>query len=150
MFNVVEANQSNPHSESVFRALRNTPVVLPEAEHQKLQGHLDDCEGAMRPCSTLLAYVLANKLLNTRPVPDLHCAGLVIGGCRVTYAIDGEEPQTGLMVHRAREGTPGGIIPVASLLGATLIGMRNGQRAPLLREDGTIGRLLVIDVAGSI
>lgn len=150
MINFVEPDQPKRQTHSVFRALRNTPSMLPEADHQKLQQHLEDCEGAMRPSSTLLAYVLANKLMNTRPVSDVHCTDLVVGRSRVTYAVDGEVPETGLLVHRARSGALSGVIPVASLLGSTLIGMRVGQRAPLLREDGTIGKLSVTAVAHSI
>lgn len=40
---------------------------------------------------------------------------------------------------------PGQVL-VASLLGATLIGMRILQRAPLLREDGMIDTIVVLDV----
>ncbi|AML52006.1 hypothetical protein [Falsihalocynthiibacter arcticus] len=149
MKSLVQAEQSTNQSHSILRALRNFPSTLPKADHQKLQEHLDDCARAMRPSSQLLAYVLANKLMNTRPVTDVYCSDLVIGGCHVTYAIDGETPQTGLLVHRARAGSLTGVIPVASLLGATLIGMRVGQRAPLLYEDRTIGKLLVIDVTHS-
>jgi hypothetical protein len=39
-----------------------------------------------------------------------------------------------------------GIISVASLIGATLIGMRKLQRAPLLRDDGEIETIVVLDV----
>ena len=41
---------------------------------------------------------------------------------------------------------PGHIL-VASLLGATLIGMRKLQKGPLLRDDGQIDTLVVLDVS---
>ncbi len=150
MFDFAQPHQMFPAKRSVFRALRNTPSTLPEADHQKLQTHLENCDGAILPGSTLLAYVLANKLMNTRPVADLHRSDLVVGGSLVTYAVDGDGPQTGLLVHSARTGTAGGVIRVASLLGATLIGMQLGQRAPLLQEDGSISTLRVIDVTSAI
>ncbi|MCX7561199.1 hypothetical protein OS190_16640 [Sulfitobacter sp. F26204] len=150
MFDFNQSDQPSIPTRSLSRVLRNTPLTLPAADHQKLQEHLEDCECAMRPSSRLLAYVLANKLMNTRPVDDVHQSDLVVGGSCVTYRIDAAEPQTGLLVHRARSGLTSGVIPVASLLGATLIGMRAGQRAPLLFEDGSIGRLCVIDVASSV
>ncbi|MBN7787539.1 hypothetical protein JYP51_21635 [Ponticoccus gilvus] len=40
---------------------------------------------------------------------------------------------------------PGHIL-VASLLGATLIGMRKLQKVPLLRDDGQIEVVVVLDV----
>ena len=150
MFDLSQPDRATIAVHSLSSALLNTPLALPKADHRKLQEHLDACDCALRSSSKLLAYLLANKLMNTRPVEGLHCSDLAIGGSRVTYAIDDETPQTGLLVHRARAGLPSGVIPVASLLGATLIGMRVGQRAPLLREDGTIGRLAVVDVSSPI
>ena len=41
---------------------------------------------------------------------------------------------------------PGRLL-VASLLGATLVGMRVHQRAPLLRDDGEITTVVVLDVS---
>jgi hypothetical protein len=146
MFDIQPADYSATQSKSLARALRNTPLVLPTQDYEMLQKHLEACDCALRPSAKLLAYVLANKLMNTRSMDDMAFSDLVIGGSLVTYAVDGTEPQTGLLIHRARAGLPGGVIPVASLLGATLIGMKVGQRAPLLFEDGSIGRLHVIDV----
>ncbi len=71
---------------------------------------------------------------------------LVAGGSFVTYSVGGGAATSGLLVHRARPGLlQSGVVPVASLPGATLIGMRAGQRAPLLCEDGSVKSLLVLD-----
>lgn len=150
MLDCIQPDQPAIQTQSLARVLRNTPRALPIADHQKLQEHLEDCTCAIRPGAKLLAYVLANKLMNTRPVENVHQSDLVVGGSCVTYTVDGTEPQTGLLIHRSRTGLPGGVIPVASLLGATLIGMKVGQHAPLLFEDGSIGRLRVNDVTSSI
>lgn len=149
MFDVNQHDPSTFQTQSLLRVLRNTQVTMPTADYQKLQEHLEHCECSIRPTSRLLAYVLANKLMNTRPSDDVYYTDLVVGGSCVTYIIDGKEPQSGLLAHRSGAGLPGRIIPVASLLGATLIGMRVGQRAPLLFEDGSIGRLFVKDVTSS-
>jgi len=58
------------------RVMRNSPLILPESDYEKLQQHLGYCKCAFRPSSKLLAYVLANKLMNTRPVSGVHCMGL--------------------------------------------------------------------------
>jgi hypothetical protein len=120
--------------------------ILPETDHQKLQQHLGLCEGLRQPSWTLLAYVLHNKILTTEPIASLYARDLVTGGCHVTYSVNGGPRQTGLLVHRARSGSSSGVIPVASLLGATLIGMRVGQRAPLLSEDGAIMSVSILNV----
>jgi len=120
--------------------------ILPDADHRQLQRHLDLCDDAQNPASPLLAYVLQHKIMATKPVGNVHANDLVTGGCRVVYSIDDGPSQTGLLVHRARSGLASGVIPVCSLLGATLIGMRVGQRAPLLREDKTIATVSVLSV----
>ncbi len=150
MFDFNHSDQPTIQVRSLARVLQNVPLTLPEDDHQKLQEHLENCDCAMRPNSKLLAYVLANKLMNTRPVSDVHQSDLVVGGACVTYAVDDKEPQTGLLVHRVTAGVDGAEIPVASLLGATLIGMRVGQRAPMLFEYGTIGKVCVISVASAV
>ncbi|ABV92302.1 hypothetical protein Dshi_0556 [Dinoroseobacter shibae DFL 12 = DSM 16493] len=127
-------------------ALQDRRTRLPAADYRQLQEHLESCVCAIPPASELLVYVLANKVMNTRPSENLHQGDLVVGGSRVTYAIDGGDPLRGQLVHRVRKGPTSALIPVASLLGATLIGMQVGQRAPLLFGNGRIGRLAVIAV----
>ncbi|HBB81726.1 MAG TPA: hypothetical protein DC031_00295 [Sulfitobacter sp.] len=146
MSNILASVQPNASSRTVFRALENRPLVLPQTDYRKLQDHLEDCDSTSRSGSTLLAYVLANKLMNARAVADLPFVDVAIGGSEVAYAIDGALPCSGLLVHSARPGAPGGVIAVASLLGATLIGMRVGERAPLLNEDGGIATVSVVSI----
>jgi transcription elongation GreA/GreB family factor len=75
-------------------------------------------------------------------------ADAVAGGCRVAYSIGDGPERTGLLAHNARDAATGiGVIPVLSLLGATLIGLRVGQTVPMLCEDGTVTRLTVLGVA---
>ncbi|MDX1784786.1 hypothetical protein [Roseovarius sp. ZX-A-9] len=119
-------------------------VPLRDEDRQYLVDHLRRSEMAGQP---FLPHVLQHKITSStaldEPVPD----DVVTGGCRVTYAINGGPAESGLLVHRARTGAVNGIIPVSSLLGATLIGMRVGQRAPLLSLDGTIASVSVLGVA---
>lgn len=134
-------------SQSGPRTRPRVRKVLPEADYLSLQRHLEQCEHMRQHDWTLLAYVLRHKIMTTEPVADLFVPGLVTGGCQVTYSVNGGASQTGLISHRARSGSGSGVISVASLLGATLIGMRLGQRAPLLCADGAVMSLSVLDVA---
>lgn len=94
----------------------------------------------------MLAYVLHDKIVSTEPCRGPVEHDIVVGGSQVSYAACGGAVASGLLVQRARPGIRQlGIIAVASLLGATLIGMRIGQRAPLLCEDGTVTSLVVIE-----
>lgn len=136
----------NIHSlAEVTPRLRCRPV-LPETDHQQLLLHLEVCEKRRGPAWSMLAYVLQNKLVNSEPVSTPLDREIVIGGSLVSYSVGGGASAHGLLVHRERPGIQkGDVIRVASLLGATLIGMRAGQRAPLLCEDGSVTSLLVID-----
>ncbi len=144
------------------RAAPGQPTALPDTDRRKLEQHLRHCGTGRQPASPFLAHVLRRKIAVARPLPEEQADGIVTGGTLVRYAIlDGPEDgssdaramgpeQSGLLVHRARTGAPAGaasgVIPVTSLLGATLIGMRTGQRAPLLCEDGTIMSVVVLGV----
>lgn len=151
MTNTHNTDQTRPdnYSGPSYTGPRTRPrkwAILPEADHQQLQQHLEHCESTRHPAWTLLAHVLHHKIMTTEPVTNTHSTDLVTGGCHVVYSVDGGPFETGLLVQRARASLGSGVIPVASLLGATLIGMRVGQRAPLLRDDGTIGTITVLGV----
>lgn len=121
-------------------------AVLPLSDYNHLLELLEICERDRVPSWALLAYVLHDKIMNTEPCRGLVERDIVVGGSLVTYAAGGGAVASGLLVQRARPGARQlGIIPVASLLGATLIGMRIGQRAPLLCEDGSVKSLVVVD-----
>lgn len=121
-------------------------AFLPESDYNYLLEHLEICERDRGPSWALLAYVLHDKIVNTEPYRGPIERDIVVGGSQVSYAAGGGAVASGLLVQRARHSTRHlGIIPVASLLGATLIGMRFGQRAPLLCEDGSVTSLVVVD-----
>lgn len=119
---------------------------IPENDFRQLRRHLEACERTRAPAWTLLAHVLLHKIMSMTPSDEAWHAGLATGGSTITFSIDGQPPRTGLLLHEAQSGPGIATIPVASLLGATLIGMRVQQRAPLLNEDGSIGSVLVLGV----
>ncbi|MFZ1469999.1 MAG: hypothetical protein WAT09_13630 [Paracoccaceae bacterium] len=122
-------------------------AILPADDYRQLQRHLELCENTRPPGWAMLAHVLHHKIMTAEPVPIRRVTDMVTGGCRVTYAVDDGPPQIGLLTQRARSGLHNGVIPVSSLMGATLIGMRIGQRAPLPSVDGTVYTVTVLDVA---
>lgn len=97
------------------------------------------------PNPVLLEGLLRHKLRISRGAPEPAPRELVVAGCHVTYEIGGDDARSGVLAMSAAP-LPGHVL-VASLLGATLIGMRALQRAPLLRDDGRIDTVLVLDVS---
>ncbi|WP_156317638.1 hypothetical protein [Cypionkella psychrotolerans] len=134
-----------PALKSVLR--RRSRSVLPDTDHEQLQRHLEACEREKAPFWTLLAYVLHNKIANIETITTPVEQDIVTSGCRVSYSVNGGSVQSGLLVHKEKHGDQlQRVIAVPSLLGATLIGMRIGQRAPLLCEGGAILSIVVVDV----
>ncbi len=123
-------------------------AILPVADYDFLLEHLEICERDRGPNWTLLAYVLQNRIVNTEPSHRPVDRDIVVSGSEVTYSVSGASVEAGLLVHQPNPGPrQRGIILVSSLLGATLIGMRIGQRAPLLCEDGSVKSVVVVDTA---
>ena len=103
------------------------------------------CEGTRSaPNPPLLNGLLRHKLRISRGAPEPASPDLVVAGRHVTYMISGEGARSGVLSMNPVPGQ--GYIPVASLLGATLIGMRKLQKVPLLRDDGQIDVVVVLDV----
>ncbi|PJE33719.1 hypothetical protein PSM7751_03851 [Pseudooceanicola marinus] len=96
------------------------------------------------PNPPLLNGLLRHKLRISRGATESASPDLVVAGCHVTYMISGEGARTGVL-SMSPMPVPGHIL-VASLLGATLIGMRKLQKVPLLRDDGQIEVVVVLDV----
>ncbi|MCB2140285.1 MAG: hypothetical protein KDE17_14695 [Rhodobacteraceae bacterium] len=131
-----------------FATSRRRYAPLTVMDRQTLLRHLAWCEAALQPSSPFLGPVIRYKIETSLPSGEEPPADAVTGGCRVTYSIDGGQAQTGLVTQNARIAVKdSGVIPVPSLLGATLIGLRVGQCAPMLCEDGTVVRLKVLGVA---
>lgn len=97
------------------------------------------------PNPPLLNGLLRYKLRISRGVPEPATSEIVVAGSLVSYMISGEGARAGVLTMNSAP-IPGHIL-VASLLGATLIGMRKLQKAPLLRDDGQIDTLVVLDVS---
>jgi len=118
-------------------------AVLTDADRRQLEGHLRGCEPVKVP---FLSKVLDHKIRFSASSDGSMTDDVVTGGSRVIYAIAGGPVKSGQLCHATKKQANSGVIPVASLLGVTLIGMQVGQRAPLLQEDGTIVSLSVLGV----
>lgn len=83
---------------------------------------------------------IAGSVLN--PVP----ADLVTAGRYVSYITNNGKTRSGLLTFVPGKQTL--CIPVTSFLGATMLGMQKMQKAPVLRTDGWIDTLVVLNVSG--
>lgn len=123
---------------------------VPDHDYHRLIAYHRQCDGSGEPVSVLLSHVIRHKLMTLKPVKNLDLADMVTGGRQLEYTIDRGPVQNGLLTHCARWEQTAGVIPAYSILGVTLIGMRAGQRAPLLCENGSVRSVTVLRVIQTI
>ncbi|NHM19859.1 hypothetical protein [Tritonibacter mobilis] len=94
--------------------------------------------------SPLLSGLIRHKLRIADTVEGPAPNTLVSSGRLITYKIGGENARSGILTMSTMPFH--GTIPVGSLLGATLIGLRRGQKTALLQEDREIGSVVVLEI----
>lgn len=133
-----------------YATLRDAAVhcVLTKTDRRALAEHVLWADKVGTGAFAMLTRLLCQKLLYaTVREDDKITATAAAGGSRVTYAIDDLEAQSRQLFH-GEEYALGQIgLHVGTLLGATLIGMKAGNRAPFLQADGSFRsvRLLSVD-----
>lgn len=140
----------NPmHSRAFVRSLaEGAPVgfrfaltVADRVGIERLLSH-GKLKGSANP--ELLAGFLRHKLRISRGAPEPAPEDLVTAGCEVAYMTNDGVIRSGLLTFDPNPNAEH--LPVETLLGATLIGMQMLQKAPLLRDNGDIDAVVVIDV----
>ncbi|WPY96444.1 hypothetical protein T8T21_18245 (plasmid) [Limimaricola variabilis] len=125
------------------RCAFETGFLLTVRDRAGIEGLLRRHDTRHSPDPVLLNELLRYKLRISRGAREPVSPEFVVAGCRVVYRIADKEPRAGLL-SMCPAPRPGHVL-VASLLGATLIGMRHLQAAPLLRDDGRIDTVVVLD-----
>ncbi|MFD2738915.1 hypothetical protein ACFSUD_04985 [Sulfitobacter aestuarii] len=118
-------------------------ISLSAADRRLITAQLERLENSVISSELLLAHLLARKLAQAEILPGAVPDDLVTTGRRVTYMLAGSGARSGVLGAGPCSAAD---IPLASLLGATLIGMRPLQRAPLLRADGDVITMVVLKV----
>ena len=116
----------NPHT-------RRAPLVaLTKEDRTALRDHLRDCELSVLWNDRLLARLLRSRIVLAACLTQNDRAEFATGGCWLIYRLDGGNPESGRLVHHLRGSKQDNEIGVASILGATLIGLRKGQKVGLV------------------
>jgi hypothetical protein len=102
---------------------------------------------AQCPYPALIEGFLRHKLRLSRPAPDPTPTNLVVAGRHVSYMITGGNARSGIVTFVPSKDVRS--IPVTTFLGATMLGMHKRQRMSVLREDGGIDTLVVLDISGA-
>lgn len=121
---------------------------LTDADLRTLEAHLHRLAQSDDACPLLMG-VLRQKIAWSRPIRGAAPPDLATGGRLVRYRVVGAGTRCGLLSHRDAPEESRAVVAVCSLLGATLIGMRTRERVPLLRDNGTIVTLSLLDVSAA-
>lgn len=128
--------------------LRPIECQLTIRDYTLLEGHLLDIASQPHPRPQLLVRLTRTKLADAQIVlSDDIATDIATGNSRIVYSLNGEAEQTCVLRHWEQEDDDPAAVPVRSLLGVTLLGMRVGQNLPLLRENGSLDHVAVTHIA---
>jgi hypothetical protein len=134
-------------NESIQR-VRPIEAWLIREDARRLREHLARCEKIGSGVYPLLGAFIRTKLADA-VIGDPQQVGpdVATGYSLLRYAVDGLASRSQVLSHwpspiRGRFG-----LSTCSLLGATLLGMKVGQRSLLLRADGTTGTVELLGIA---
>lgn len=136
-------------SNTGYAALRELSVacLLTTADRREIEEHIRRADKIGTGVHVVLSRLLAKKLMYASEAQvDTPCLSTATGGSRVTYAIDDLPPHSGRLVHRNENAYGQNSIHVATLLGATLIGMTAGTQAPFLQASGSFRKVRLLSV----
>jgi hypothetical protein len=144
---VVETTEFRKEGYAILCEL-SVNCLLTKTDRRTLADHIQHADRIGTGVHVMLARLLGQKLLYAPVVEDDKIgASIAASGSRVTYAIDELEARSGRLRHDDGHGLGQSGIPVATLLGATLIGMKAGARAPFLQADGSFRTVSLLDVS---
>lgn len=138
------ANLRESTQQALFQVRRSWQLV--EGDYLKMRQYVNDSDPTQDRALCLLTHVLRHRVSTSGVIRGPAPKTLAIGGATVIFAVDNKNAQQGVLSHEAKEAATDLVIPVRSLLGATLIGMQAGQRAPLLCESGRVASLWLLEV----
>ncbi|GHG90861.1 hypothetical protein [Pseudodonghicola xiamenensis] len=116
-----------------------------------MQRHLEHCETQRSGVTALIGEILRQKLSQAgRLGAEASSEGIATGNTVLGYRLCGDQPPIiARLSYRVRLREEPGVVPLRSLLGATLIGMAVGETAPLLLSDGSLTEVTLSDLHGS-
>ena len=128
--------------------LRPFKCCLTAKDYSLLESRLTELRARNTDPARLLARFMRAKLADAEVVlPGDVAATVATTNSRIVYAVDEGAPSVAVLVHWEHTVARDFTLPITTLLGATLLGMREGQQAPLLLGDGGIGKVFLKEVA---
>lgn len=145
-----ELVSESPNSMKVsYSVLRELSMIckLTKSDRNALAKHIMEADRIGSGVYILLARLLSMKLLYATVVTDDKAPPcFAASGSHVTYQIDELQTQSRYLFQKNEFDYGQNGIYVATLLGATLIGLRSGAKERFLQADGSFRRIHLIEV----
>ncbi|QDZ03022.1 nucleoside-diphosphate kinase [Nitratireductor mangrovi] len=107
--------------------------ILTTKDHTILEVMLERCLGRDDPMAILLTTKLgAARVVFGEDIP----ANVATLNSRVTFSVDGREPDTRVISHERMQSPVGLFLPLTSMRGLALIGLSEGQPLRFAGQDG--------------
>ena len=131
-----------------IQRVRPIEAWLIREDARRLREHLARCEKIGSGVYPLLGAFIRTKLADA-VIGDPQQVGpdVATGYSLVIYTVDGQASRSQVLSHWPSPIRGGFGLSTCSLLGATLLGMKVGQRSLLLRADGTTGTVELLGIA---
>ena len=136
----------NSQAFALVEALRPFQALLSQRDVWHLQHLSQHCASKEAGIYPLLTHLARAKLEDASTIDDLeNLEGIASMDCCLAFSINEKLPVSRTLFLDGFADDQGGV-PLKSLLGVTLLGMRIGQKSNLLRADGTKEKLRLVDV----
>lgn len=131
-----------------LEALRPLRCCVTAKDYSLLESRLIELRGRNEGTAPLLVQLIRTKLADAEIVlSDDVAPDVATTNSRVVFAVDGGAAETAVLVHWEHGVARDFTLPITTLLGATLLGMRAGERSPLLQSDGSIREVTLEEIA---
>lgn len=143
---VLDANANESNEYEILKA-HSMDCRLSKLDRSALTEYLSHADHVGTGVYLALSRLLRRKL---KYAPDLTAKdplnSIATRDSRITFSIDRLRPENGRLLSREFYQPGQDDVSMASLLGATLIGMRAGTSAPFLQADGSFRQVHLISV----
>ena len=136
----------NSQAVTLVEAQRPFRAVLSQRDVWHLQHLSQECQSKDAGIFPLLSHLIRAKLEDASTIDDLeNLEGIASMDSCLSFSVNEKLPVSRTLFLDGFADDQGGV-SLKSLLGVTLIGMRIGQTANLLRANGTTAQLRLVDV----
>ncbi|MBL0935201.1 MAG: nucleoside-diphosphate kinase [Rhizobiaceae bacterium] len=120
--------------------MTNQPCILTTKDFTIVEVMRDRCLDRNNPLASILTRKIASAIVMFRDdIPD----DVATMSSRVTFSVDGRDPDTRIISHDPMASTTGMFLPVTTLRGLALLGLAEGDDFVFTNSEGVAERVVL-------